>query len=75
MTGGKRRPLSDREFMTFDDYLKNPDVQGWITVSHKADRTEPDSRFVFSALAGPDAAADLLKTPDHEVNPCRLRSI
>ena len=64
-----RQPIYDREFMMFDDYLKNSDTQGWITVSHNADRSEMDSRFVFSALASPGSTTDLLKTPDREVNP------
>lgn len=55
--------------MLFEDYLRNPDPHGWITVAGITSRSEKDSRFFFAALASPSSADDLLKTLEHEVNP------
>ena len=61
--------IPDKEFMLFEDYLRNPDPQGWITIAGITSRSETDSKFFFAALASPGSADDLLKTLEHEVNP------
>lgn len=64
--------IPNDKFLSFDDYIKNPDLQGWVTVLYVAELDEEDSRFVFSALARPSSVVDLLKTPDHEVHLTRF---
>ena len=60
-----------RESALFEDYLRNPDPPGWVTVAGMNDGPQ-DIKFVFSALAAPDSEADLLKTLGHEVNPMQF---
>lgn len=61
-----------REFALFEDYVRKPDPLGWVTVAGINSRAGKDSRFVFSALASPGSADDLLKTLEHEVRPMRF---
>lgn len=59
--------MHDKEFLLFQDHLRNPDPHGWVAIARMTSQDERNRGYVFSALASPASVDVLLKTPEHEV--------
>ena len=62
--------MDEQIFLSFEDYYNGKqDPVGWITVARANSRSEPDSRYIFSAMASLGAEHDLLKECKFEIQP------
>ena len=59
--------MHDKEFLLFQDHLRNPDPHGWVAIARMTSQNGKNRRYVFSALASPASVVVLLKTAKHEV--------